>query len=294
MDAGELVASNFALLLRSDRGVATLRYLRSVYHGSHDISLERETVRSLYDAKLLTGPEARPRLTPDGYLVGNVAKEHCNWLDNGRQLPDPKPQPNELQGKDVLDLGCSYGRWLWYFQEHARSVTGIEQQSAYVALGAALAELSGYKTPTTIVGNVDDLRQLVGQRKYDFVFSRLVLNYVRVRDVLQTVAGILRPGGTIWLQVERVRILYPRFMQRPSKRWLLDSAFATFGIINTMLFNVAGVQSRIPHRGRMHSYHQPVFPSVGVWNRELRRVGFGDLVLIDTSPSTFSFKAILK
>jgi len=292
-DLTDASVERLRVLLGGNEGDYALRFLRSIYYGSKDLSVNAALLESLRGCDLITGTRERPVLTRGGYLVGNVAKEYCNWLDNNREMPEPRPSPQELSGKDVLDLGCSYGRWLWYFQRHARSVLGIEQQRTYLDLGRILAERAGFQAPPIVVGNIDELSALVGDRRFDLVFSRLVFNHVRIHDVLRQCAKVLRPGGMLWLQVERVEFV--RTIVRPSlnPRWLIALVFAAFGVANTAAFNAAGVQMRIRIRGRMHTYHQPVYPSLAAWTRELKSAGFSELQPMPAGALNFAFKTTL-
>src|SRR6185503_14644937 len=70
-----------------------LRLMRHAYFGDHEAAW-RDGASLIPLAErigVLKAVHKRLSLTPAGYLVGNVAKEYCNYLDQGRQLAPPKP-----------------------------------------------------------------------------------------------------------------------------------------------------------------------------------------------------------
>jgi SAM-dependent methyltransferase len=220
------------------------------------------------------GLMASGRLTPHGYLVGNVCKEHTNWLKAGRALADRKPSPEQLAGRDVLDVGCSYGRWLWYFAEHARSAVGLEMQPEYITLGHALANRETMRAPEIVCGSAADLLKHFGPCSKDLIFSRLVWNYLPIESTLRQAFDVLRPGGELWV----------RTLNKPSWNDFIfrlhrpaSAAWALFALLNSALFNLTGRQFSIRILGRMHCVHHIAFPSAARWQRMLRSIGFVDI-----------------
>jgi SAM-dependent methyltransferase len=210
----------------------------------------------------------------DEYLVANVAKEYCHWLDNGRQFPDPKPSREMLAGRDVLDVGCSFGRWLWYLSEHARSAVGLEMQGEYVEMGRAIAEREGLPAPTITVGDASMMEQFYQPESFDLIFSRLVWNYLPIADTLRQAHTLLRPGGTIW-----IRPLAPLTLRGfiHAARRHAGLAWMLFALANSCFCNLTGQQIKITCRGRMHHDHYIAHPSAATWRRLMRRVGFVDI-----------------
>lgn len=212
----------------------------------------------------------------DEYLIANVAKEYCHWLDNDRQFPHPKPTPEMLAGRDVLDVGCSFGRWLWYLSEHARSAVGLEMQREYVDLGSAIAEREGMPPPTITIGDAARMEQFYQPESFDLIFSRLVWNYLPIADTLRQAHALLRPGGTIW-----IRPLAPLTLREfvHKARRPASAAWLAFALGNSWLCSLTGRQLTIQRRGRMHSIHRIAYPSAAAWRRLLRRAGFADVVV---------------
>ena len=115
-------------------GEGFLRIMRDMYWNKPFSQILDEYEHSIIDRIIALDlyDKSSESLTAHGYLVGNVAKEYCNWIDHGRSMPGVYPPDELISNKDVLDVGCSYGRWLWEFQGTARSVHGEELQSVYL------------------------------------------------------------------------------------------------------------------------------------------------------------------
>ncbi len=255
-----------------------LRLLRTVFSGDgEEESLRRSVPRHVVDQGvalcLLKRRSGYLALTDPGYLVGSVAKEYCNWIDNDRRMPPPRPPESFIAGKDVLDLGCSYGRWLWEFQEKAKSATGLELQLEYIALGRALARREGITIPEIRRGSAEELDSYVADNSVDFVFARLVFNHVYIKRTLRKVAAVLRPGGIVWIQVEPFSGACRSLLKRDRGRELRSKVFASFAILNSITFMTIGAQLHLSIKGRMHSVHKPAYPTLPAWKSVLSRAG---------------------
>jgi SAM-dependent methyltransferase len=224
----------------------------------------------------------RPELTPPGFLIGNVAKEYCYYVQNGRQLPFPKPPLEMVAGRDVLDVGCSCGLWLWEFQRNARSAVGVESQEEYAVLGRALSEREGFTNPKIMTGWAEQLNKLTQPHSFDLIFSRFALNYMKVRSVVAMMAEALRPGGFMWIQVGVPRLL-PRELFTCNVSWR-RKGFMLLEMLNLPMI-LAGRQLSISTRGRMHHRHNPVNPPLWWWRKELGRNGLTDFRVIASGQS---------
>lgn len=243
-------------------------------NGGSDDDSAAQAFRRAVKLGLIKLEGGKPEFTSAGFLVGNVAKEYCYFVEQGRRLPPPVPPSEMFSGKDVLDVGCSFGRWLWGFQKEARSALGIEAQEEYVVLGRALSLREGYSNPNISVGSAESLDALVKPDSFDFVFSRLVLNYVNVRPVLRKMAAALRRRGTIWIQVESPTLL-PRWLLAP-RGSIRRKGFVMLAALNLPYCLLTGSQVSVSSKGRMHGKHNPVYLPVWWWRREFERLGLTD------------------
>lgn len=263
-------------------GGQLLRLLASVWEGVHDEELLRKkSGESALEQATNFGllklyKKGQLILTAPGYLVANVAKEYCHWIDNNRRMPLPYPPDDFIKGMDVLDLGCSFGRWLWRFQKNAKSVVGLEMQQEYIELGRALAMRECIPCPEIRQGSVEELSSHVADNSVDFVFIRLVLNHVYVTKTLLQIANVLRSGGIVWAQVEPLTNPFRSFLRRDKGRELRHKLFAAFSIVNSIVFITTRRQMSLRTQGRMHSIHKPVYPTLKAWKAAFYRVGLCD------------------
>jgi SAM-dependent methyltransferase len=248
---------------------------------------DETAIRQAIDLGLVLPNGNNPQFTDQGFVVASVVKEYCRWLDFNRRMPPPRPPEAFYAGKDVLDLGCSFGRWIWEFQPVAKSVVGLEVQPEFLELGKALAQREGISAPKIILASAEDLRSHCPPNSFDFVFSRLVLNHVRIYSTLTQVAEVLRPDGILWLQIET----FPRIMQRLFQREgrLRSKMFEGFAILNTLVCMATGRQISLHTRGRMFSTHKPAYPSLRWWRRTCSALGLRDFHLEHDAQGTAAF-----
>ncbi len=274
-------------------GDVLLRFLRDAYYGQQgEHSTDAYPVEIALKARelgLIGQGDKRHTLTNQGYIVGNVAKEYCNWVDHGRNMPTPKPPQSMIEGKDVLDLGCSFGRWLWEFQRTANSVVGLELQPEYVELGSALARCEGIEPPTIHNSGVEDLNQYIAPDSIDFVFSRLVFNHVNIHITLPKVAKVLRKGGMIWVQVETFRCAFRRIFEGELR--VRSRVLGAFAICNSIGCNLTGRQMNLPVKGRMHASHRVAYPTLGWWKRSFKKLGVEEFKIEDDDGGNATFSA---
>ncbi len=269
-----------------------LRLMRAVYlHQAEKIPLTLIPQKQILDETrklgLLVGTEPQVDMTPLGYMIGSIAKEYCNWVDNQRRMPAPRPPESFIANKDVLDLGCSFGRWIWEFQPLARSVLGIELQPEYVELGKVLARRENKAVPNIIQDSAENLRAHVPPQSLDFIFVRLVFNHIAIRSTLRQIAEALRPGGIAWIQVETFSQLLKLFLRRDKR--LRTKIFQSFAVLNSLLCMTCGLQLSLRTKGRMHSVHKPAFPSLRWWKKSCTAEGLTDFHLEHHEGGTATF-----
>jgi SAM-dependent methyltransferase len=269
--------SRVCQLMAQPSGTDLLYLLRDIYYGRSSVARDNsgELLEMAAHGGLVDNHrQAALRLTALGYLVGYVAKEYCNWLDRGRIMPESAiPPPAMFEGKDVLDIGCSFGRFLWEFQRSARSVTGIDLQPEFAVLGAALAKREGIVPPRIVTGSATALADHFNDESFDFVFSRLMMTHVPLRHALPQLMRVLRTGGSFWIQIESFREGLDKFGRALQSRNVRASAFGALGVANAVLFSTIRLQLSVRSSGRMHSKHQPVYPTAAAWRRALQSHG---------------------
>lgn len=188
-------------------------------------------------------------------------------------MPPPKPPVEFFEGKTVLDLGCSIGRWLWEF-EKAKKLIGIEMEKAYVEAAKVLSKKESKNSITIINASVEDIRDLVQPNTIDFAFSRLVFNHVYIDATLSQTYNSLVEGGKLWLHVENYRFPLSQLIGPTKVRGKIR---ALFSILNTLVYMTIGKQICLKLKGRMHEYHKTVYPSSRTWRKALQSTGFLDI-----------------
>jgi 2-polyprenyl-3-methyl-5-hydroxy-6-metoxy-1,4-benzoquinol methylase len=267
-------------IIKGDTGFKFLEYMRDVYLGKRVSNLTADESGEIRDQAIKLGL-LRPKhvdqfeltdfsFSEPGFLVGNIAKEYCNWVDNDRVMPPPRPAQEWIAGKDVLDLGCSIGRWLWEFSPHARSVTGLELRQEYIEIGKVLAEREKVAVPPILQGCVEMIDQYFSPESVDFIFCRLVINYVAIRKTLQKMIALLRKDGMLWIEAETFHSGWGKLCK---SRGFKARTYGGFGVVNSLICEVTGRQLNFRYHGRHQSSHKAAYPTQRWWLSTLAKFG---------------------
>ena len=120
-------------------------------------------------------------------------------LDGAGEWHQLEPLFPELQGKDVLDLGCGYGWHCKYAADMgARSVTGIDLSEKMIA---EARKRNSHERVNYYVASLLDWDYQPDA--YDMIVSNLVLHYMEdLEDVYRRIYETLRPGGVFLMNIE--------------------------------------------------------------------------------------------
>ena len=120
-------------------------------------------------------------------------------LDGAGEWHQLEPLFPELQGKDVLDLGCGYGWHCKYAADMgARSVTGIDLSEKMIAEDR---KRNSHERVNYYVASLLDWDYQPDA--YDMIVSNLVLHYIEdLEDVYRRIYETLRPGGVFLMNIE--------------------------------------------------------------------------------------------
>lgn len=117
------------------------------------------------------------------------------------RYPIPNPPLPESDGSNLLDIGCSWGRWSIAAAQKGYNVIGIDPSLGAVMAGQRIA--NSFDLPIKFV--VADARNLPLRRStFQTVFSYSVLQHLSRQDakkVLQQVKRVLEPGGVSLIQM---------------------------------------------------------------------------------------------
>ena len=123
----------------------------------------------------------------------------------------------DVNGKDILDLGCGYGWHSKYAADMgARHVTGIDLSEKMIdeARKRNYHERIDYRVCSLIDWDYEPMA-------YDVVVSNLVLHYVEnLDDVYRSIYTTLRPGGVFLMNIE-----HPTFTAGVNQQFAKDGAW---------------------------------------------------------------------
>lgn len=99
----------------------------------------------------------------------------------------------ELKNKTVLDAGCGTGSYTQYFTNNGSNVIGID--GSKIAINKAI-ETIGDKA-SFIHANLEEPLEFFDDKSFDFIFSNLVIHYIKDWDRLfKEFFRILKTGGS--------------------------------------------------------------------------------------------------
>jgi 2-polyprenyl-3-methyl-5-hydroxy-6-metoxy-1,4-benzoquinol methylase len=188
----------------------------------------------------------------DEHVRASLIKTHGN-LYRGVELTrypiPPFPLPDG-RGRALLDVGCNWGRWTIAAARAGWRPTGIDRAKKSVGAAQRVAAQLGVDAEYVVA----DARELpFGDGAFDAVFSYSVLQHLAKQDVLGVVAEIdrvLRPGGTVWIEMPNAR--GPLNLVRRARRgfaagegqdvryWTLPELRRTFSAIGPVAISADG------------------------------------------------------
>jgi SAM-dependent methyltransferase len=127
-------------------------------------------------------------------------------LDAAPEFPALRALLPDLNGLDVLDLGCGYG-WFcrWARTQGARRVAGVDVSELMLARARSMP------TDPAITYAREDLETIKLKRKaYGLVYSSLAFHYLHnLEGLLGEVRSALTPGGRLVFSVEHPIVTAP-------------------------------------------------------------------------------------
>ncbi|PTS96161.1 SAM-dependent methyltransferase [Pedobacter sp. HMWF019] len=131
------------------------------------------------------------------------------WYVLKTMLPD-------LNGKDVLDLGCGFGWHCKYAIENgAKSVIGLDISEKMLEKAKQINSLDGIKYDNVALEDV-----VYPPDTFDVVFSSLTFHYIQsFEKLIQNIYQFLKPGGYLVFSVE-----HPIFTAEGKQDWAYNEA----------------------------------------------------------------------
>jgi len=149
-----------------------------------------------------------------GATNGNLYKELIGGL---KEIPIPALRLPFGKGENLLDIGCSWGRWSVAAAKKGYFTIGMDPSLSAIMAAKRLAQKKGL----SIKYLVADARYLpFNKRSFDAVFSYSVFQHFSDEDVikcLQEIRGVLKSEGKSLIQMANkngLRSIYHRARQR--------------------------------------------------------------------------------
>lgn len=143
----------------------------------------------------------------------------------------------------ILDVGCATGALLAEFKAAGyQNVTGADPSPSCARTARQLYDIQVLNSPISEIPNF--------AAPFDFLILNSVLEHIRdVNASLQSLRGLLKPGGMIWIEVPDTA----RFAQWTS------AAFQQFSMEHVNFFSAASLQNLMQKNG---------FEPAGIWHNE--------------------------
>lgn len=169
--------------------------------------------------------------------------------------------------RKVLDIGCGAGQSLMATNfEPGTTVIGVDVDKSALTLGRQLD-----KNISFVCARAECLP--FQPERLDFVFSRVALPYMNVRETLFEIRRVLKRGGTLWLVLHPYSIVLKEFLQSISHLKIKRAAVCLYVFTNGAVLNLLGREFHLPFR---KDYYES-FQTIKGISRLLRKAGFEEI-----------------
>lgn len=141
----------------------------------------------------------------------------------------------DVQGKDILDLGCGdgkYGKSL--LEKGAKTYLGVDGSTNMTNLA-----MQGIESPQMKIEQATIEKYQFEADRYDLVISRLVFHYIENLDkIFEDIHKSLRKNGSLIFSIEHpiITSCYDAYHQKVKrKNWIVDNYFKNGKRVNTWI-----------------------------------------------------------
>lgn len=229
--------------------------------------------------------ESHPANSSFGFQWNSFRKEQLDsangaGLSASRLWSETGWEPNAMQGRKVLDVGCGAGRFLEVAAASGCSVIGVDVSNAIDAAAATVACLE----------NVDLVQADVYRLPFrpgsfdDCYFIGVAQHTPDPSAAIRAIPRVLKPGGRMAVSMYERRpwtLLNGKYLLRPlTKRLNKQVLLGAIKVTMPLLFPLTEVLFRIPKMGRAFTFLIPVANYVHLTTLTWRQRY--DLAVLDT------------
>lgn len=143
-----------------------------------------------------------------GYFQKTMG-DNSIWVQNRNELEQRDIALNtlgELNGKDILDVGCGQGMYvLTFLKMRAKSVAGIDISENYIKIAKGYVRENGYTADLRVA---DCTKMPFEDSSFDKVFSGDVFEHItkeQKASCLEEIYRVLRPGGVCTIKTPNLK-----------------------------------------------------------------------------------------
>ncbi len=148
-------------------------------------------------------------------------------------------------GSIVLDVGCGGGQTLFALaNRHPSIVVGIDRDPGHLEIAQSFALNFPLRNGSYAFQQADGIFLPLGDGVIDILICRGSLHYLYIRQALQEMTRVLKPGGRIFIHALGLGF----FMEQAVKSDFLGKLFSLFVIFNGTFYFLTGRQMTLKYK----------------------------------------------
>lgn len=221
-------------------------YLIQLYKKESQFDVPDWALKEMEAQGLLETSSSR-RLSRQGDLLAYNIEEFRIQIEH-RKMSAVVEKLNVFPGSVVLDIGCGGGQTLFALADRNPSLAvGIDPELGHLEIGRSFALNFPLKNGTFAFQQGDGNFLPFKDRSVDFLICRGALHHLRIRQALQEMARVLKPGGRIYIHALGIRA----FTDSVLKSSFLGKLFAVFALLNGTFYFLTGRQISLKYKKQL-------------------------------------------
>lgn len=206
-----------------------------------DLEAERN-----FENQKVAGDNPRRKMSKYYWSIQLYIDQHNTLIEKG------------VNGKSVLEIGCTKGALAAQYARNAASYTGIDLSDK----GIESARSLGISNANFVIGDAHELP--FEDQQFDVVIVNALLHHLDLKVALEEINRVLRPGGTLYAReplgtnplINLYRNLTPKARtidERPFSRADLEFIRAKFEPRHETFFGFLSILSALPGSNRVRA-----------------------------------------